>query len=971
MNNLFNLLTVSLLLFFSFAINARGANGIQLESTRSSETILTFTIDNYDFKSVKTPRGTWKEIIAPNTTDLMKKGAPALPKQTASLAVSETNQMQVEVVSSKYVELKNIRIAPSKGTLLRTVNPNDVTYRFGKEYRQNRFYPSELATMNDPYIIRDIRGQSVVVNPFQYNPVTKVLRIYTEVKVKISETNRYGKNSIAPSSKKRSAIDSEFQNIYNNHFINYNQQETRKFVKDGFGNMLIVSHGAFMKEMDDFVAWKQSIGYNVEMVNYSTIGSISALKKYVKNYYNSKGLTYLLLVGDHQQIPADKSNSLAGHSDNSYGYVAGNDHYVDLFVGRFSAESASHVRTQVERSIQYERDLSASASFIKKGVGIASNEGSGETDEDHMNHIQKDLEKYGYTINKCYQNGGNASQLSKHLNEGRGFINYVGHGSPSSWSSMYYSMSHVNKLQNTEKLPFIVSVACVVGEFYNKTSFCEAWQRATFNGKPAGAVVNAGSTINQYWREPMIAQDEMTDLMIANKVRTFGGMFANGIFKMNDVHGQRGYDMSDTWVCFGDPSIQLRTPGNPNGPKSNAGQAPTVKITKPGNGDNFPVGSNIQITATASDKDGSVKQVEFFVDGVSISIDKTAPYSATYTKAAKGKHSISAVAKDNDNLTSSSSVNITVGTSSEDIEITSTKSLCDNNGKAMNEIYFTVNIPYTNVKSRYGTLTNLGNDKYKITEKNVGFGSKLDYIIDVYDGSAKVATKKIYVTAVSSCNSVKEYTISASAGANGTITPSGDVKVKEGSNKTYTITANAGYKVKDVIVDGSSVGAKTSYTFTNVKANHTITASFVKDGGNNNAIQITEVVTDCNKKGKARNVIYFTVSAAHNNVTVNRGQVINMGNGNYKVRDLGMAKGSTYTYKITAKNGSKVVGTVNKAVKATTACRKSAERIEPGESTFTISPNPAQEYVNISLTGYTNAVITVFDVNGSMVMKQD
>jgi hypothetical protein len=73
------------------------------------------------------------------------------------------------------------------------------------------------------------------------------------------------------------------------------------------------------------------------------------------------------------------------------------------------------------------------------------------------------------------------------------------------------------------------------------------------------------------------------------------------------------------------------------------------------------------------------------------------------------------------------------------------------------------------------------------------------------------------------------YTITASAGANGSISPSGAVSVANGGSQAFTITPNAGYLVQDVLVDGGSVGASTSYPFTNVGADHTISASFVAD----------------------------------------------------------------------------------------------------------------------------------------------
>ncbi|MBI1782204.1 MAG: lamin tail domain-containing protein, partial [Sphingobacteriales bacterium] len=70
------------------------------------------------------------------------------------------------------------------------------------------------------------------------------------------------------------------------------------------------------------------------------------------------------------------------------------------------------------------------------------------------------------------------------------------------------------------------------------------------------------------------------------------------------------------------------------------------------------------------------------------------------------------------------------------------------------------------------------------------------------------------------------YTITASAGANGSISPSGSVTVADGNNQTFTIAANACYSIADLLVDGVSVGAVSTYIFSNVKANHTISASF-------------------------------------------------------------------------------------------------------------------------------------------------
>jgi uncharacterized repeat protein (TIGR02543 family) len=72
-------------------------------------------------------------------------------------------------------------------------------------------------------------------------------------------------------------------------------------------------------------------------------------------------------------------------------------------------------------------------------------------------------------------------------------------------------------------------------------------------------------------------------------------------------------------------------------------------------------------------------------------------------------------------------------------------------------------------------------------------------------------------------------TITATAGAGGIISPAGTIGVASGANQAYTMKPNAGYHVTDVLVDGSSVGAVSTYTFTNVTAHHTISATFAQN----------------------------------------------------------------------------------------------------------------------------------------------
>ncbi len=81
-------------------------------------------------------------------------------------------------------------------------------------------------------------------------------------------------------------------------------------------------------------------------------------------------------------------------------------------------------------------------------------------------------------------------------------------------------------------------------------------------------------------------------------------------------------------------------------------------------------------------------------------------------------------------------------------------------------------------------------------------------------------------------NGYNYYTIKATAGAGGSISPYGNVSVREGRDQTFTITPNKGYAVSNVKIDGKSIGAVKSYTFENVNRTHSIEVFFMKANGN-------------------------------------------------------------------------------------------------------------------------------------------
>jgi hypothetical protein len=121
-----------------------------------------------------------------------------------------------------------------------------------------------------------------------------------------------------------------------------------------------------------------------------------------------------------------------------------------------------------------------------------------------------------------------------------------------------------------------------------------------------------------------------------------------------------------------------------------------------------------------------------------------------------------------------------------------------------------------------------GSETFNITA-NLGY-----HIADVkVDGASVGAVTSYTFTGVTGYHTIvasfapDAYTITAAAGTGGSISPSGAVLVNYGESQTFIITASPGYRISDVMVDGSSIGVVGSHTFTSVVADHTIAASFL------------------------------------------------------------------------------------------------------------------------------------------------
>ena len=542
--------------------------------------LIEYAINDFTITPIYYDNELYHKVELDDEPQLLIEGAPELPHINRSLIIPDLTSASVEVVNLNYDSYSDLNILPSKGNVLRNVDINSVPHVKGDVYTVNSDFPANIYELKDPYILRDFRGQVIQLNPFQYNPITQDMKVFTNVTLRI---NFNGYNSINQFFNRRSVdnIVNDYSQIYSNRFINYETYQTRYNPISEDGEMLIICYDDFCDEMDSFVNWKNQKGIKTTLVPKSQAGNTaSSIKNYVQNFYNTHNLTYLLLVGDKAQIPTFDIGSgwSSGESDISYAYLSGNDSYPEFFVGRFSAQTPNHVLTEVQRTIEYERDPQLGADWYKKGIMIASNEGAGaghdggESDWQHAQNMRQDLLNYTYdSVSELYDgthgdqdSSGNPSDsmVRNAINSGAGIIHYTGHGDTDVWVTSNFNTGDVDALTNNNELPFVCTVGCKSGDF-GGTCLGERFIYSTNGNEPTGAIATFMSTIYQSWAPPMEAQDEMVDILTEsfenNRKYSFGGISWNGCLEMNDNYGNDGATETNHWTLFGDPSVSVRT----------------------------------------------------------------------------------------------------------------------------------------------------------------------------------------------------------------------------------------------------------------------------------------------------------------------------------------------------------------------------------------------------------------------------
>jgi hypothetical protein len=565
---------VSSMIFSLAVVMLFASDGFQVSYTQPQGGThqLVYTVGNYTVSGLTLQGAEYSRINFEGKIVTQKKGYAELPYLNATVMIDPVKNVSIEIIPGSYDEISlTYPLVPSRGVIYRDQDPSKVPYVVDPRSDTDTWYPVNLAENTEPFIIRDIRGTSVYVYPFQYNAKRQILRVYKSITVKLVENNTV---SLNPLPKEPTTIVREMDGIYRSVFINYDYMNRDNLTIGEFGDIHVIVTSRDEEAIQPYIQWKREKGYNVSEEVVPTGTNVNTNVQAA--YDNNNNILYVLLVGDW----ADLQCSLSGGGrpmDPQVGAVVGTDQFADIAVGRFSANSPADVTTQVYKVINYEKTPELGGAWYSTATGIGSDQGpgdDGEFDYQHQDTILYDkLDPFTYnTLTTIYDPGATTQMVTNAVNAGTSVINYTGHGSMNSWGTTGFNSSSVAGLSNGDKLPFVISVACDNGDFDLGTCYAESWLRKQ-NG---GAVMFLGASISQPWDEPMRGQDYFMDVLIGGynytahptqsgintteQRTTMGAVIFNGFTLMcTESGGSSDFETASTWNIFGDPAMQART----------------------------------------------------------------------------------------------------------------------------------------------------------------------------------------------------------------------------------------------------------------------------------------------------------------------------------------------------------------------------------------------------------------------------
>ena len=491
------------------------ASGAEIVFSITQMSIEDFVVDNSTLQMVYIPG-----VILPNNA-----GAPNLPGESRYIAIPEGASANVKIVDFRTEVYQDIDLVPASPIQLDTDDSPAVYEKDDIIYSQNAYYPVNPVILSD---VKEMRGVDVVIlgiTPFQYNPVTKELLVYRDLKV---EVDFIGGNGHFGEDRLRSRY---WDPILKGNLLNYSSLPEVNFNRvpitddDNCEYVIIIPNDpAFVAWADSIKNWRNQQGIITGVTNLSEIGgnNFTAIENYINNAYNNWDIppVAVLLLSDYQNSGDTygiTANTYSGNvSDNIYADVNG-DNLPDLALARITAQDGSDLETMLGKMFDYERTPPTYAGFYQhplmacgwqtdRWFTICTEVIYGYFANVHGKTPVRQYAIYSGTPGSIWSSnqntymivnyfgpnglgyipstpqyltnwGGNAAGMNAALNAGAFILQHRDHGSETGWGEPDYQSNDLDGL-TTDMPPFVFSINCLTGkDNYGSETFAEKFHR--------------------------------------------------------------------------------------------------------------------------------------------------------------------------------------------------------------------------------------------------------------------------------------------------------------------------------------------------------------------------------------------------------------------------------------------------------------------------------------------------------------
>jgi len=383
-----------LLLCLCFLFSATGQNNLHAAedlhsevSSNLSSASLNISTNNLERNIVNLDQETFSSFSIPGEGITYEAGKPMLPMVSRYIVVPPDCGLELAISSDE----PEIIMAEHNPAIC--VDEGVENLQISREVKHNRLYPSSIAEMSEPMVIRGIRIVKVTTFPVQYDGDNGLYLHHKHINAEIQFTNDAAINTVQSTFRtNRSREFSKFINALVDNPTALNRDNNEENLSPYVGHYLIVANENCILPARDFIEWRRKSGYKVEILSIeNNQQSPSTVKRAIRDLYNDyldRGIDpfdHILLIGDREQhqdptprpqwkLTSERGETLwngANHADYKYGLLEGNDMIMDVAVSRWSAGRNELMALNIGRTLGYEAypDMEDPSWFERVGVG--------------------------------------------------------------------------------------------------------------------------------------------------------------------------------------------------------------------------------------------------------------------------------------------------------------------------------------------------------------------------------------------------------------------------------------------------------------------------------------------------------------------------------------------------------------------------------------------------------------------------